>query len=199
MLLRLRPNYPLLREEVECGLIVRSTPKRTKYGDKLQLKSAIDKLHDKNVQVYADVVVNHKFGGKADGTFWQAVRVEPEDRNYLRFGDGFEEGIIDIEAYTTFDFPARSGKYSSFEWQVWHFDGFDSVKKIRQNGAEWEQKDESRSYLYFPLFNNPGWEPAEKSFEEWVSLEKGNYDYLTGNDLDYGRFDVREEIKYWGR
>jgi alpha-amylase len=30
-------------------------------------------------------------------------------------------------------------------------------------------------------------------------LEKGNYDFLTGADLDYGRYDVREEMKYWGR
>ncbi|MGK7953548.1 MAG: alpha-amylase [Xenococcaceae cyanobacterium] len=174
------------------------TQKRTKYGSREQLESAIDTLHREKIQVYADIVVNHKFGGKADGTFWQAVRVEVEDRSYLRFGDGFEEGIIDVEPYTSFKFPARS-KYSDFEWQVWHFDGFDSVKTIRQNGAEWEQKDESRKYIYFPLFNNPGWNPPEKSFEEWVSLEKGNYDYLTGNDLDYGRFDVREEMKYWGR
>ncbi len=29
-------------------------------------------------------------------------------------------------------------------------------------------------------------------------MEKGNYDYLTGCDFDYGRFDVREEMKYWG-
>lgn len=172
---------------------------RTKYGDKDQLLSAVQALKSNGVQVYADIVINHKFGGEADGTFWQAVRVEPEDRNYLRFGSGFEEGIIDVEAYTSFKFPARSNKYSSFKWQVWHFDGFDSVKTIRQDGAEWSQQDESKSYLYFPLFNNPGWNPPEKSFESWVSLEKGNYDYLTGNDLDYDRFDVREEIKYWGQ
>ena len=173
------------------------SPKRTKYGDKDQLESAISKLHEKNIQVYADVVVNHKFGGKADGTFWQAVRVEVEDRNYLRFGDCFECGIIDVEPYTTFGFPARGGKYSSFNWHVWHFDGFDSVQTIRQNGNQWN--NDSRGYIYFPLFNGFGWIPSEKNFEEWVSLEKGNFDYLTGNDLDYDRFDVREEIKYWGR
>lgn len=32
-----------------------------------------------------------------------------------------------------------------------------------------------------------------------MSLEKGNFDYLTGNDIDFDRFDVKEEIKYWGR
>ena len=176
-----------------------STPARTKYGDKAQLKSAIDELHNQNIQVYADIVINHKFGGQADGTFWEVVRVEPKDRNYLRFGSGFEEGVIDVEGYTSFNFPARSNKYSSFQWQVWHFDGFDSVKTIRQNGTQWLQGDESREYLYFPLFNDPGWQPREKSFESWVSLEKGNFDYLTGNDLDFDRFDVREEMKYWGQ
>ncbi|MEM9537057.1 MAG: alpha-amylase [Cyanobacteria bacterium P01_A01_bin.3] len=174
-----------------------SSPKRTKYGDKVQLKSAIDELHRFNVQVYADIVVNHKFGGEPEDIFWQAVRVDPENRNDLLFGDGFERGVIEIKPYSSFDFPARGGIHSSFRWSVWHFDGFDSVSRIRQNGSEWSQ--DSRAYLYFPLFNGFDWIPNTKSFDEWVSLEKGNYDYLTGNDLDFDRFDVREEIKYWGR
>ncbi len=35
---------------------------RTKYGTKAQLKSAIDALHKKNIDVYGDVVMNHKGG-----------------------------------------------------------------------------------------------------------------------------------------
>ncbi|MCZ2970759.1 alpha-amylase family glycosyl hydrolase, partial [Acinetobacter baumannii] len=35
---------------------------RTKYGTKSQLKSAIDALHKKNIDVYGDVVMNHKGG-----------------------------------------------------------------------------------------------------------------------------------------
>lgn len=35
---------------------------RTKYGTKAQLKSAIEALHKQNIDVYGDVVMNHKGG-----------------------------------------------------------------------------------------------------------------------------------------
>src|SRR5699024_6756310 len=38
----------------------------TKYGTKEELLEAIEELHKYNIQVYADVVLNHK--GGADGT-----------------------------------------------------------------------------------------------------------------------------------
>ncbi|PSR53806.1 alpha-amylase [Adhaeribacter arboris] len=168
----------------------------TKYGDKTQLLEAITALHNAGIQVYADVVLNHKSGGEADGEFWEAIRVEPENRAYERWGNGFEEGKIDIRAYTIFQNSTRGDKYSAFKWRVKHFDSVDTVVEIRQNGNSFPK--DSRGYIYRYLCNEPGYDPPCKNFERWVSLEKGNYDYLTSSDIDFGRYDVREEMKYWG-
>ena len=69
---------------------VRSSPatKRTKYGTKEELHHAINALHGylkssdgslvkdgdkKYLQVYGDIVLNHRAGG-AEDNFWQAIR-----------------------------------------------------------------------------------------------------------------------------
>ncbi|MDQ3290505.1 MAG: alpha-amylase family glycosyl hydrolase, partial [Bacteroidota bacterium] len=167
----------------------------TYYGNKDQLLKAIKALQQANIQVYADVVLNHKSGGEPDTAFWEAIRVEPEDRTKERWGNGFEEGKIDIRAYTKFHNSTRGNTYSSFTWQVKHFDSVDTVVEIRQNNQSFL---DSRKYIYRYLYNEPCYDPPRKNFERWVSLEKGNYDFLTSCDLDFGRYDVREEMKYWG-
>ncbi len=171
---------------------------RTKYGDKNQLIQALQALKSNSIQVYADIVINHKFGGAEEDYFWEAIRVEQENRNYERRGDCFECGEIFVKGYTKFNFPARKDKYSSFKWNVRHFDALDTVITIRQGSNEWEGEGEANKYIYRLLYNELGYQPPVKSFDSFVSLEKGNYDYLTGNDIDYDRYDVREEIKYWG-
>ncbi len=172
---------------------------RTKYGTKGELLEAIAALHGqgdrKRISVYADVVLNHKMGGAPDG-WWQAVRVDKENRNVERWGPGYESGEIEIRGWTKFDHAERAEAYSSFKWESKHFDSVDSVEKIRQDGHEF--MDPQDKYIYRYLRNEPNYVPSSKDFEHWVSLEKGNYDYLTGADLDYGRYDVREEMKYWG-
>lgn len=168
---------------------------RTKYGTKAELLDAISALHNKNISVYADVVLNHKMGGDVDG-WWQAVRVDKEHRNVERWEPGYESGEIEIKGWTKFEHTERANKYSSFKWESKHFDSVDAVEKIRQDGNEFN--DPPDKYIYRYRHNELGYEPQDKEFEHWVSLEKGNYDYLTGADLDYGRYDVREEMKYWG-
>ncbi|MEA5115627.1 MAG: alpha-amylase [Geobacteraceae bacterium] len=172
---------------------------RTKYGTKAELLDAIAALHGrsgrKRISVYADVVLNHKMGGAPDG-WWQAVRVDKEHRNIERRDPGYESGEIEIKGWTKFEHAERANAYSSFKWESKHFDSVDAVEKIRQNGCEFN--DPQDKYIYRYLHNEPNFLPADKEFEHWVSLEKGNYDYLTGADLDYGRYDVREEMKYWG-
>jgi alpha-amylase len=171
---------------------------RTKYGTKDDLLEAIAALHGANgerrIAVYADVVLNHMIGGDEDG-WWQAIRVEKDARNVERWGPGFETGVIEIRAFTKFDHTVRGDIYSSFKWRSRHFDSVDTAKAIRQNGIEFV---DGNSYIYRFLYNELNYWPQVKKFEDWVSLEKGNYDYLTGADLDYGRYDVREEMKYWG-
>lgn len=103
--------------------------KRTKYGELEQLNEAINALHgykkdtagalvsDGNkryIQVYGDIVLNHRAGG-SESDFWQAVRVHENNRNQERWEPGFESGLIDIKSYTKFDFIERNSKYSSFK------------------------------------------------------------------------------------
>ncbi|MBN2486428.1 MAG: alpha-amylase [Bacteroidales bacterium] len=180
----------------------------TKYGSKQQLHHAINALHGYDrlgnkipgapyIQVYADIVINHKDGDLDDST-WQAVRVEKENRNRARFGNGFEEGIVEVKGYTKFaPDKNQSGKYSMFEWHARHFDGIDWTETYQEKGHE---KDGNNSkYIYRFLFNEENYQPQQKSWDEWLSLEKGNYDYLTFADFDYDRYEVREELKKWGQ
>ena len=70
---------------------------RTKYGTKAQLKSAIEALHKQNIDVYGDVVMNHK--GGADYTeIVTAVEVDRNNRNIEVSGD------YEINAWTGFNF-----------------------------------------------------------------------------------------------
>jgi alpha-amylase len=57
---------------------------------------------------------------------------------------------------------------------------------------------DSGKYIYRFLYNEAGYVPHPKNFDRWVSLEKGNYDFLICCDIDYGRPDVRDEMKSWG-
>jgi alpha-amylase len=186
---------------------------RTKYGTKEELHDAINALHGykrsnsgalikddskKYIQVYGDIVLNHRAGGDLDD-FWQAIRVDKNNRNHERWEPGFESGLIEIKAYTKFDFLVRNNKYSIFKWRTRHFDSVDYTEEIRQDGKVFKEKGgEDGKYIYRFLYNEAGYVPTIKNFEKWVSLEKGNFDYLQDSDPDYGRFDVREEMKYWG-
>lgn len=187
---------------------------RTKYGTKQELHDAINALHGykkldngdlvkdsnkKYIQVYGDIVLNHQAGGDVDD-FWQAIRVDKDNRNNERWEPGFESGLIEIKAFTKFNFTARAKKYSSFTWKACHFDSVDSTDQIRQDGKVFnEQGGKEGKYIYRFLYNESGYQPQVKNFEKWVSLEKGNFDFLQDSDFDYGRFDVREEMKYWGK
>ncbi|MCP9819821.1 alpha-amylase [Synechococcus sp. Cruz-9H2] len=199
-----------IHDPYDLGEFPQRGPGRSKYGTKQQLHEAINALHgysqqadgslvkDPNkryLQVIGDIVLNHRAGGDQDD-YWQAVRVDKEDRNQERWDPGFESGLIEIKAYTSFTFPARAGKHSSFTWSARHFDSVDTAYKLKQNGLEFDET--GGKYIYRFIYNEQGFEPNLKNFEKWVSLEKGNYDYLQDCDLDYGREDVRLEVKTWG-
>jgi alpha-amylase len=183
----------------------------TKYGTKEQLHEAINALHGfvadgpgltpipgtRYIQVYVDIVLNQMFGGEVDPDWWQAIRVNPDNRTEELWGTGYERGEIEIRGYTWFRYPARHGEESQFEWRARHFDSVDRADSILQNGSTFKDYPENK-YIYRFLHNELGHQPPDKQFETWVSLEKGNYDYLFGADLDFGRPDVREHLKYWG-
>nr|WP_232345157.1 alpha-amylase [Paenactinomyces guangxiensis] len=145
---------------------------RTKYGTKSQLQSSINTLHSNGIDVYGDIVLNHKLGADATETV-RAVEVDWGDRNREVSGD------YDIQAWTVFDFPGRGNTYSSFKWRWYHFDGTDY--------------DQSRNLNRLYKFRGEG-----KNWDWEVDTENGNYDYLLGADIDLEHPDVRNHLFSWG-
>lgn len=145
---------------------------RTKYGTRAQFLAAVKAVQAAGIQVYADTVLNHKDGGDATEKT-KATPFYRDDRT--RPNGDFQE----VEIYTHFKFPGRKGKYSKMEWHWWHFDAV--------NYNNYKPYDQSSVYLL-----------EGKSFDNFVSLEKGNYAFLLGCDLDFENPDVREELLRWG-
>lgn len=143
---------------------------RTKYGTKDEYLEAIAEAKNAGLQIYADVVLNHMMG--ADETEIVKARKVATDNRYRAVS-----GTYDIEAYTHFNFPARNDKYSDFKWHWYHFDGVD-----------WDARSKERGAVY--QFVSEG-----KAWDENVSTENANYDYLMGADLDFSHPEVRLELK----
>ena len=145
---------------------------RTKYGTKDEYINAIKAAKQAGIEVYADVVLNHKLGGDAEEEF-PATPYSPSNRHEA-IGDE-----VTIKAWTHFTFPGRDGKYSDLEWHWWHFNAVD------YNGYE---KGEFEAVYLF----------EGKAFDDQVDLEKGSFDYLMGCDLDVNHPEVREDLMRWG-
>jgi alpha-amylase len=146
---------------------------RTKYGTRQQYLDAIKALQEAGICIYADTVFNHRMGGDAPET---AKATPFWQDNRLQSKGGLQE----IKSYTHYQFPGRQGKYSAFEWHWWHFDAVD----YNEN----DQCDRSTIYLL-----------EGKQFDDYVALEKGNFAYLMGCDLDCQHQEVRDEITRWGK
>ncbi|MDU4019536.1 MAG: alpha-amylase, partial [Finegoldia magna] len=144
---------------------------RTKYGTKEELLEVIDELHKNEIKVYADVVLNHK--GNAD--FEEEFMARMVDQNN-REKDVSED--MKIKAWTGFDFPGRAGKYSDFVWHYYHF-----------TGVDYDANTDTKA-----IFRILG---DGKYWDEGVSDEKGNFDYLMNADIDHSHPEVREEIFKW--
>lgn len=144
---------------------------RTKYGTKDELIKAIEDLHEAGIKCYADVVLNHK--GSADYTEkFNAVMVDQNNREQ----DVSEE--TEIEGWTGFDFEGRDNKYSDMKWHYYHFTGVDYDAKT------------DTSAIYRIVGDGKYW-------DEDVSNEKGNFDYLMNCDIDHDHPEVKEEIYKW--
>ena len=143
----------------------------TKYGTKDELISAIRALHRAGIQVYADVVMNHKMG--AD--YCEEVMAREHDSNN-RLSASNEETLIG--AWTKFTFPGRKNTYSNFKWDASHFDAVD-----------WDEKNHRKGIFLF----------SGKEWDHQVDNEKGNYDYLMGADIDLDSEEVVHELNRWGK
>jgi alpha-amylase len=145
---------------------------RTKYGTRAQLLEALGAARRAGLQVYADVVLNHRQG--ADETEEvDAVEVNPDAR-----GERLSQSYR-MRAWTRFTFPGRGGAYSTFTWNATCFTSTD------RNA---DAPDDHRIYLL-----------NGKAFSDEVSAEHGNFDHLMGCDVDVYQPAVREELFFWGR
>ena len=144
---------------------------KKKYGTKQELLEAIRVLHEQEIQVYADIILNHKANGDEKETF-MVREVDPSDRTKA-ISEPYE-----IEAWTQFTFPGRGDQYSAFKWNWTHF-----------TGTDFNARDNKRA-VYMIEGINKGW-------SQGVAYENGNYDYLMFNDIDYKHPDVVKEIREW--
>src|SRR5262245_56658684 len=146
---------------------------RTKYGTREEYRRAVAALQGAGIQVYADVVLNHRMGGDTV----EPARAFPyaQDDRLRPLGD-----VRENRSYSHYSFPGRAGRYSPFEWHWRHFDAVDY--DAQDPGAT------NRVYLF-----------EGKSFDDQVALERGNYAYLMGCDLDFQSEEVRREVTDWGK
>ena len=145
----------------------------TKYGTKEEFVEAVKSAKNAGIQVYADIVLNH-LGGADEKEAVIVRKVNPENRNEF-ISEPFE-----IEAYTVFTYPGRSGKYSQFRWDFQCFTGVDFDART----------DETAIYSIQNQYGE-GWENV-------LDNENGNYDFLMLTDIDFRNPHVREELKRWG-
>lgn len=146
----------------------------TKYGTRQEYIEALDAIHANGMRVMVDIVLNHKAGGDELEKV-NVVRVNPDDRN-----QAISEPL-EIEAYTKFTFPGRQKKYSAFEWDYMCFTGVDYAYNLSEDGI-------------FRIINSHG-----DGWQEMIDEEKGNYDYLMYNDVDFRNQAVLEELDRWGK
>ena len=119
----------------------------TKYGTKDEYIDAISKLQACGIDVYADIVLNHRMG--ADETeAVQVVETRHDDRT---------ETISPpktIEAWTKFTFPGRGGMYSDFVWDHTCFNGVDYDERkdknaiYKFNGVQWNRDGDRENVNY---------------------------------------------------
>lgn len=142
----------------------------TKYGTKQAFLEMIEVLHDKEIEVYADIVLDHKMGADATELI-EAESVDARDRMKVTQGEHL------IEAWTKFTFPQRNQKYSDYIWSWKDFDGIDYDQKTKQQR----------------IFRFTG-----KQWDSLVDHENANYDYLMGADIDFDNPQVQKELSKWG-
>lgn len=143
----------------------------TKYGTKNEYIDAVVELQQNGIDVYGDIVLNHKMGADKLQTI-KAVKCNWDDHTK-------EEGEEQtVEVWTKFIFPGRNHKYSDFEWNWTHFDGIDYDYRTKQ-------------VALYKLKN--------KTWQMDVDKEHGNYDYLMGADIDFANQEVIDECMKWGK
>jgi alpha-amylase len=124
----------------------------THYGTLAQLQSCITALHGQGVQVYEDMVMNHLTSADAQ--------------------EQFSIGGQNYNVYTSFTYPGRANKYSTYQWHYYNFNG---TQQAPNNGwYQWNAWD------FQPYANGDA------------------YDNLLGSEIRYADVNQRTETKSWG-
>jgi alpha-amylase len=144
---------------------------RTKYGSREEYLTAIKTVLDAGMDVYADIVLNHKMGGDETEEI-EVVQVDNNDRNVVITQP------YKIRAYSKYTYEARKGQHSDFTWNQNHFNAF---------GYDANHPDENGK-----IFRSSG-----KTFSGEVDFEFGNYDYLMGANVDHYNPEVFSELCKW--
>ena len=148
---------------------------RTKYGTKDQLVDLCKRLKNEGINIYMDMVMNHKVGTRSGET--EVVlghRVDPN--NHLsEYSDPSW-----ITANTKFDFKERNNTYSDFTWNHHHFTGVNG----QSNG---DGPGESTIYRL-----------AHTGWAHDVDSENGNFDYVLASDINHWHPEVYFEFVRWG-
>lgn len=145
---------------------------KTKYGTKDDYLEAVKAADNAGIRIYADAVFNHMLGADAQEEA-KAKPFNPDNRKQA-LGD-YET----IKAWTHFKFEGRNKKYSDMEWHWSHFTAIDH-----------NDYADSEDAIY--LFEGANW-------DDEVDLEKGNFDYLMGCDLNMDHPEVKGELDHWGK
>ena len=143
---------------------------RTKYGTREEYLQAVQACHDNGIQVFGDIVLNHRMGGDELERV-NAVTDSPENRCEQT------GGIRPIHTWSRFTFPGRNGKYSDFVWDHRHFTGTDWNEDSPESG---------------PIYRFAG-----KHWAKQIDPDLGNFDYLMGMNVDMSNPAVVREIKKW--
>ncbi len=155
----------------DLGEFYQKGSRETKYGDKEEYIQAIEGLRACNIQVYGDIVLNHKMG--AD--FTEKIHCQ-EVQQYNRNKVIGEEKVI--SGWTGFEFAGRNNKYSDFKWDYRCFTAVDYDEYYKRNS----------------IYKFKG-----KKWSIDVDDENGNYDYLMGCNIDFANEDVLKELDRWGK
>ncbi|KAK4132134.1 glycoside hydrolase family 13 protein [Trichocladium antarcticum] len=129
----------------------------TKWGAKGELVAMAEEAARCGVRVLFDAVLNHKAGADFVERA-RATRVAGGDRSRA------ETGVVEIEAWSGFEFAGRGGRYSGMRWGKEHFTGID-WDDVRKEKGVWR-------------FEGKEWAPD-------VDEELGNYDFLSIDPLFY--------------
>lgn len=147
---------------------------RTKYGTRQEYIDAVKAVRENKMQAMVDIVLNHKAGGDETETV-KVVKVDLENRNQA-VSEPFE-----IQAFTKFIFPGRNKKYSEFIWDFMCFTGVDYAADTQETGI-------------YKIINDNG-----EGWQDLISTEKGDYDYLMYDDIDFRNQSVNDELSNWAK